>query len=211
MYKLFIILIIIYHFIKYINREPYTIYEIPNFLTDQECDELIKLSLPLLDSSNVYDGDTNKHDPDVRVSKQCWIYDNNQLAVSISDKIAKLTGQPKEHQEALQVVKYDKNGHFAKHYDACFGSATFCKRLNSGVGPRYMTVLIYLNDDYQGGGTSFPKIDQHIKPEKGKAIIFYNVNKDGTLIFESMHQGNKIESGTKWIANKWIRIPLNKN
>jgi prolyl 4-hydroxylase len=122
-----------------------------------------------------------------------------------------LTGKPIEHQESLQIVKYEKEGHFIGHYDACFGTADFCERLNSGIGPRYMTVLIYLNDDYKGGSTSFPRINQHITPEKGKAIIFYNVHKDGTLIYESFHQGNKIEDGTKWIANKWIRIPLDKN
>ena len=211
MYQFLIIFIIIYHFIKYINRKPYTIYEIPNFLTSQECDDLIKLSSPLLHESHIYDGEINKNDPATRISNQCWLLDNNILIDYISDKISTLTGRPKEHQEALQVVKYDKDGHFSEHYDACFGTSTFCERLNSGIGPRYMTVLIYLNDDYKGGGTSFPIVNQNIIPEKGKAIIFYNIHKDGTLIYESLHQGNKIESGTKWIANKWIRIPLNKN
>ena len=198
------------------GKTPYTIYEIPHFLTDAECDDLMKLSKPFLEDSDLYNGnmDINKKDginnPDVRISKQCWLHNSeNAFADWISDKVVTLTGRPKEHQEPLQVVKYEKGGHFSEHYDACYGPDTFCERMNSKIGPRYITVLIYLNDDYKGGGTTFTKINQHITPEKGKAILFYNVDKNGKHIYESMHQGNKIESGTKWIANKWIKIPIN--
>jgi len=210
MYLLFIILIIAYHVIKYKNKTPYTIYEIPHFLTNEECDDLMKLALPELKNSDVYNGNNDKNDPDVRISKQCWMPDTNPFANYISERVAKLTGRPQEHQEQLQVVQYEKGGHFAGHYDACFGTDSFCERMESEIGPRYMTVLIYLNDDYQGGGTSFPRVKQHITPEKGKAIIFYNVDKEGRLLFESLHQGDKIESGTKWVANKWIKIPIEK-
>ena len=205
---LFIILIIAYSIFKYWNSTPYIIYEIPNFLTHEECDKLMKLSTPLLENSNVYRGDTDTNDPNYRISQQCWLQDSVPFANYISEKVEKLSGHPKAHQEQLQVVKYEKGGHFNTHYDACFGTDTFCERLNSPIGPRYITVLIYLNDDYTGGGTTFPRINQKITPEKGKAILFYNVDEKGRLLFASLHAGNKIESGTKWIANKWIRIPV---
>lgn len=90
--------------------------------------------------------------------------------------------------------------------DACVGNNEFCNTMNSFVGPRYITFLIYLNDNFEGGHTNFPNINKSIIPQKGKAVLFYNVNKDGSIIPESLHQGSHIINGTKWIANKWIRL-----
>ena len=66
-----------------------------------------------------------------------------------------------------------------------------------------MTFLIYLNDDYTGGETVFPRINKVIPPEKGKAIIFYNTDVKGNKIDDSEHRGNHV-TGTKWICTKWV-------
>jgi prolyl 4-hydroxylase len=66
--------------------------------------------------------------------------------------------------------------------------------------------LIYLNDDFEGGETDFILANRTIIPKKGKAILFYNVDINLTLIPESVHVGRKVRNGTKWIANKWIRV-----
>ena len=106
----------------------------------------------------------------------------------------------------MQVVNYQKGGFFKPHYDACEGAKEFCHRMNGNIGPRYLTVLFYLNDNFDGGETVFPKINKTIKPKKGKAIIFKNVDDNGVVINQSLHGGEPILSGEKWIANKWIHI-----
>ena len=211
MYFLIIILILILIFL-FINLcsyffRSYDIQELPNFLTEEECDVLISLSKNRLVPSVVYNGNEDLYNTLDRKSDQTWLNDNEHHIVnSISDRIAKLTGTNKNNQELLQLVNYTENGFFNPHYDSCNGSKEFCKRMNAPLGPRYITLLIYLNDSYTGGETVFPKIGKSVKPEKGKAVLFYNVTPDGDVIDESLHGGNPVLSGEKWIANKWIRL-----
>ena len=73
-------------------------------------------------------------------------------------------------------------------------------------GPRYLTVLFYLNDNFEGGETIFPKINKLVKPKKGKAIIFQNVDNNGVIITQALHGGEPVKNGEKWIANKWIKL-----
>ena len=47
-------------------------------------------------------------------------------------------------------------------------------------GNRTKTVMIYLNDDFEGGGTNFPDIKKHIKAKKGSVLIWENM-KNGEL------------------------------
>ena len=95
-------------------------------------------------------------------------------------------------EENLQVVEYDIDNYYNEHYDAVYGPKSYCKEKSS----RLATILIYLNDDYIGGE----------KPEKVKAILFYNIDENNNVIKESLHKGNPIISGKKYICNKWIRI-----
>jgi prolyl 4-hydroxylase len=69
-----------------------------------------------------------------------------------------------------------------------------------------MTILVYLNDNFKGGETSFPMLDKKIKPEKGKAVIFYNTDTNGTILRKSKHAGIPVIEGEKWICNKWIHL-----
>jgi len=190
------------------NTKIYTIQEIPNFLTNEECELLIKLSEPNLIESKVYThAEDDSIDTSHRKSEQCWLKDNrHQVIENISKRVASLTNTQKDLQEDLQVVKYTTGGFFNPHYDACNGDKDFCKRMDGEKGPRYITFLIYLNDDFTGGETVFPNINKSVKPEKGKAVIFYNIDKDTKQILQdSFHGGNPVISGQKWICNKWIK------
>lgn len=210
MYVLVLVLLFIY---IYFELFPiYDIQEIPNFLSQDECDTLILMSKNRLTPSVMYNGNKDIYNTLDRKSGQTWLNDDEHHVVSsISDRVAKLTGTNKTNQESLQLVNYSQNGFFKPHYDSCNGSKEFCQRMNSPLGPRYITVLIYLNDSYAGGATVFPKIGKTVNPEKGKAVLFYNVTPSGVVIDESLHGGNPVLSGEKWVANKWVRLPSRSN
>lgn len=183
----------------------YTIEEIPNFLSQEECNRIIELSINNLSQSKLFkEGDSE--DLNVRRSKQAWLTGKEDpMLVTISERIAQRTNTNITDQESYQVVKYDKDGFYNPHFDACNLKVTEdCERMNRGRGPRYLTFLIYLNDDYEGGGTFFPELNQIVKPETGKAVIFYNVDDVGNVLPKSRHGGMEVTRGEKWIANKWI-------
>lgn len=185
----------------------YTITEIHNLLSPNECKLLQTIATEKgLQDSNVWGADSNVLQYNHRKSKQSWLKDEeHSLVAKISQTAAQLTGMPLNHQEDLQVARYQESGMFNAHYDAC-ENPTFesCKLMNNGGGQRLFTLLIYLNDDFQGGETHFPKIGYTIKPKKGSAILFRNVDDNDYIIEEAFHQGNPVKGGHKWIATKWV-------
>lgn len=82
--------------------------------------------------------------------------------------------------EAFNFVKYDGPGtHFKIHADH---------------GPTYVTtvsIVAYLNDDYEGGEIYFPRFDLTVKPKRGDIIVF-----PSTYIYE--HASQDMISGTKY-------------
>lgn len=83
--------------------------------------------------------------------------------------------------EAFNFVKYEGAGtHFKIHADH---------------GPTYVTtvsIVVYLNDDYEGGDIWFPRMDDlSIKPRAGDIVVF-----PSTYIYE--HASRDMVSGTKY-------------
>lgn len=212
---LIILAVLVYHYtynkemfvdgVKYADIPDYDIQEIPNFLTPEECNKIIELSNGKLFPSKVYSQNEDLLSNNSRISQQCWLTDDNPLIKDISERVKQVTNTIGQ-QEQLQVVNYPKGGFFSPHYDACEGDDSYCSRMNGSDGPRLLTVLFYLNDNFEGGETVFPRINKSVKPEKGKAVIFRNVDENGVIITQALHGGEPIKSGEKWIANKWIRI-----
>jgi len=191
-----------------LGRQDYEVLEIEDFLSEKECNQLIELSKnkELIQSSISNDKGERVIDNSIRQSVQCWLSNNdNSLVDIISKRIQEYIPLPLEHQEDLQIVKYNTNDFYKKHYDTPYHESAM-SIFNKFCGPRVATFLIYLNDNFKGGETEFIMINKTIKPKKGKAILFYNIDINLNLIPESIHVGKKINDGEKWIANKWIRV-----
>ena len=194
--------------------DGYTIVEFPNALSHEECDHIISLAETTgYEKSMVYEaekhGETGKVESlneEYRSGETCWLKNKDDEVVN---KIAKLseyvTKIPIDNQEALQVAKYNKNDFFKSHYDCCLmeSSKDNCIAMNRNAGQRRSTYMVYLNDDFEGGETEFEKIGIKVKPEKGKAILFWTTNDDESLIENSMHAGNSVTKGNKYICTKW--------
>lgn len=194
------------------TKDNYTVLEIPNLLSHEECDEIIKTSKEngMEDSTVLGYGNevTIEKDEKYRKSKQVWLPDSTgpifQKIANITEKLTKL---PVENQEMLQIVAYEEGGHFNEHFDGCvYNDKTYCDKINRNAGERKATLLIYLNDNFEGGETEFVHLDIKIKPKKGNAILFINTTDAQINIEESMHCGHPVRNGQKWICTKWIHF-----
>ncbi len=77
-------------------------------------------------------------------------------------------------------------------------------------GVRILTLFIYLNDVEEGGGTSFPLVNDRkgivVQPKKGWAVLWPSVldhapeSKDG----RTEHEALPVLKGLKYGANAWI-------
>ncbi|KAF3338797.1 putative prolyl 4-hydroxylase 6 isoform X1 [Carex littledalei] len=101
----------------------------------------------------------------------------------------------------IQVWHYGVNDSYGPHYDF------YENNEDKPGGNRVATVLIYLSNVTHGGETIFPKSQTTklkdesfsecasagyaIKPVKGSAVFFFNLNLDSTLDNSSLHQSCK--------------------
>ena len=81
-------------------------------------------------------------------------------------------------------------------------------------GQRLATVLLYLSDCAGGGDTAFKHLKIRIAPQRGNALVFWNVipgeagygSNRSRPHPHSLHAGMPVdEGGEKWVANLWLR------
>jgi hypothetical protein len=73
------------------------------------------------------------------------------------------------------------------------------------AGQRVVTFIIYLNDDYQGGETHFPRLGLSHRGRAGDALYFANTGPDGAPDPRTLHAGLPPTAGEKWLFSQWIR------
>ena len=204
-----IILLILYLLYKYIFDDDFDInkiYEYPNMITGEECNEIIHLAEPLVKPSPVIgEKGLNTVMNDVRTSHNTFLKNEHKVVQDIYDKLSNIIGIGKDHFEQLQVVRYQPGQLYKPHWDACYEEGK-CDEFMKRGGNRYATFLLYLNDDFTGGETYFPKRNKKIVPKKGTAALFFNLDENNIDKLEnSMHAGLPPTSGIKWMCNVWVR------
>ena len=198
-----------------ICNDPY-IYTIDNFLTEKECKFIINVSKDNLRLAGVSKMESDKGLETGkfkgRTNRSFWMLHNTYPeTLKIAKRIAKKIGCNYKHFENFQVIHYNVNEEYRYHYDAFNPDNKekynkFCKER----GNRLRTVLVYLNDVEEGGGTGFDSLDEYkegiiVEPKMGKMIVFNNVNDDGSLNMKSRHAGLPVIKGEKWAFNLWLR------
>lgn len=114
---------------------------------------------------------------------------------ALNRRIAAASGTDPAQGEPLQVLRYAPGQQYRPHLDAVPGIAN----------QRVWTMLVALNDDYQGGATVFPRAGVSFRGSPGDGLLFRNVDADGRADLSALHAGAPVESGVKLIASRWIR------
>jgi prolyl 4-hydroxylase len=133
-----------------------------------------------------------------------FIPDSNPVVDRFKQITSAITGLPITHQEKPNFIKYKKGGFYKPHFDGFTDNEGGIKIIKES-GQRMFSSILYLNDDFEGGETVFPKIDKVIKPSTGKVYIWRNAFDDLKLDEKSFHGGNPIEAGVKYIIVIWTR------
>ena len=167
-----------------------------NVLSDQECDELIRLSKDNMHRSKIGD---SRHENDMRTSSGMFFEEEHDILTTIEKRVASIMNIPVKHAERLQVLKYTPGQEYKAHYDY-FSAASKASKNN-----RISTLVMYLNDVEEGGVTFFPELDLSVSPKKGMAVYFEYFYGDQTLNERTLHGGAPVITGEKWVATQWMR------
>lgn len=171
------------------------IFEIPDFLSPAECTAFIAKSEAMgYEMAKINTGLSQRIVSHIR---------NNERVLHTDKSLAEsLWQQLKEHvpsqvgmsqaiglNELFRFYKYQAGQKFRKHRDESY------QRNETEFS--YYTFMIYLNDDFEGGSTTFQ--DQIIRPEKGKALVFAH---------QLEHEGSEVIKGIKYVLRTDVMYKL---
>lgn len=181
---------------------------IHGFATAPECRWLIALARPQLGPATVFDKLTGGQTLDPTRDNSYLVFrigEMNVLTEVIRQRISNATALPVPLFEPSQVLHYAVGQRFKPHHDFLDPANSAYHDSLGRFGQRIATFLIYLNDDYGGGETSFPRIGLNFRARKGDALFFANVTRDGRPDPNTLHSGLPPTSGEKWVFSQWIR------
>lgn len=198
------------------QSESPRIFMVEDFIPRFACDWLIKIADKRRKPSTIYDAATATliADP-ARTSESAEFraLEPDMLTQLVSRRIASAVGIPILNHEGTSILRYARGQEYRPHFDFIRPgpeSEAFAAEL-AVYGQRIATVLIYLNEDYEGGETAFPLIERRFRGKPGDALIFWNVTEGGELDRLTWHAGTPVTKGEKWLLSKWIRqkaVPL---
>jgi prolyl 4-hydroxylase len=180
--------------------QPIKVFD--NFISANDCDELLKLTEGRFKDSSVYTHDKGFIDKSARSSSNAFFKKSeNELIKKIENKVIDMLNIKLEQLEPLQIVKYEKGQQYKYHYDFFDETVNQKQRLH--------TFLVYLNDltETDGGATHFPLFKCRFFPFKTRAIYWENIDINGNLNKLSLHAGEPIlTDNIKYVLTIWTRV-----
>jgi prolyl 4-hydroxylase len=193
--------------ITVLQLEEHKLLEFPrisvfdNMLTAKFCERLIdKHSQTGMNKNSGYQSRVESHAQVTEEVENRGIslgvdpYDYDILATAIV-QAARI---PYSHIEAIDVYNYETGQFLAYHHDYPYDP----RQINyyKHGGDRVGTGIFYLNDDFVGGETYFPKHNVSITPKTG-SFLYFQQDYDEATNWSTIHESKKITVGTKWIAS----------
>ena len=184
------------------------VFTIPRFLSSGVCDWLIERARPNLQRAQTFNPRTGGAQVIEGRNHSCFGFNVAQSDVVIAivrARMAVLTGHSPHGFEDTSVLHYSPGEQFAPHYDFIEPNTQAALRDIASTGQRAVTFLAYLNEGYEGGETSFPRLGRSYKGNKGDALFYENVMPDGSPDRRTLHTGTMLRRGQKWLMSQWIR------
>ncbi len=176
-----------------------------NFLSHAECDALVSQARPRLSTSLTVDVATGSEMLHAARTSEGMFFARSEDGVvqRIETRIAKTLHWPVINGEGLQILRYTQGGQYLPHYDYFDPKEAGTPALLTRGGQRVGTLIMYLHEPAGGGATVLTDLNLQVKPLKGRAVFFsYGAAHPSS---QSLHGGEPVLEGEKWIATKWLR------
>ncbi|MGB5810365.1 MAG: CPBP family glutamic-type intramembrane protease [Polyangiales bacterium] len=186
-----------------VDTEKLQLYVLDEFVSDLECEQLIRIIDRRLRPSTVTKGGS---DARFRTSRTCDLsLLDEPLVATLDARIARALGVRESYSEHIQAQWYDVGQEFKAHTDYFDRGTPDFSAYTAEAGNRTWTFMVYLNDDLEGGSTKFHAIDLEFRPKRGQAVVWNNRRVDGMPNPDTLHSGTPVTRGHKIIITKWFR------
>lgn len=171
------------------------VFTVDHFLSESECDKYIRISEEIgYEEALVTSPSGHVRRTDIR-NNQRVMFQNREIADQLWQRASEFV--PAEYEgrsadgvnELLRFYRYDPGERFEWHQDFPY--------IADDGRQSYLTFMIYLNDGFQGGETSFddafsaePFDEFQVVPRRGMALFF---------VHETHHKGEPVTAGRKYV------------
>jgi prolyl 4-hydroxylase len=185
---------------------PIAVY--PGLLPASFCEWAIRRARPKLNRAKIYDATsarTTANDSRTNTSANFDLGATDLVLIGVQTRIAFATGSPPQHLEAISILHYAPGEQFTDHFDFVDPrSPGYGVEMQNG-GQRIATFLIYLNEGFEGGETSFPHFGFAYAGLRGEGLCFLNTTPEGNPNQQMLHSGLPPVNQDKWVVSQFIR------
>ena len=180
-----------------LDKEQPLVWTVESFWTPEQCAAFIaRIDDIGARPAPIMRGGKERYEPGVRNNSRV-MFDDQPLADAL-DELARPHIPPVMFAGAMRPAgicmnerfrgyRYEPGEQFAPHFDGSFKRDEREESL--------LTFMIYLNEGFGGGATRFEDFDVTVTPHTGLAIFFQH---------RLLHEGCRVESGTKYILRSDI-------
>ncbi|MES2638330.1 MAG: 2OG-Fe(II) oxygenase [Myxococcota bacterium] len=167
---------------------------IPGVLTASECaSHIARAEAAGFDEAPITTRTGFVRRPDIRNNTRVMV-DDAPFVATLWRKLARHAlpvpgATPIGLNERLRYYRYDPGQFFAPHHDGAF--------VRSETERTFVTVIVYLNDDYLGGETIVA--GEPVLPREGQALLFHH---------PVLHEGAPVDMGRKYVLRTDILYRL---
>jgi prolyl 4-hydroxylase len=189
-------------------RESPRLVTCAGFLPPAVCTYLIARATPKLVQAKVFDANKGVLKVDAMRSNTGAVFsviETDFVIQLVRARIAHAAQVAADALEPPEVLHYSVGECYRAHVDFFHPQLPNFAEQMRVKGQRIKTCLVYLNDDFEGGETEFPKLKIKYRGGVGGALIFENVRANGAGEMQTLHAGLAPTRGEKWLFSQWIR------
>jgi prolyl 4-hydroxylase len=165
------------------------VWTVPDVLAAEECTAIVaRIEAIGFEPAPITTAAGFVRRPDVRNNERV-MFDDAALAARVFQRVAptlpeRMFGamRPVGANERLRFYRYGPDQRFAPHFDGCFR--------RSACEESTLTLMVYLNDGFEGGETVFLDYEVSVVPRRGLGLLFQHA---------LLHEGCAVRSGVKYV------------
>lgn len=178
------------------------IFAIGNFFNEVECGRMIAITDAVAKPSRAFDAD---YASGYRTSYSGDVDPSDPFIKKLQRRIDDLLGIDPTYGETIQTQRYLPGQQFQPHADWFPSNTPYWEVEKERGGQRSFTAMAYLNPVEEGGSTDFQRLGLRFEPRAGTLLIWNNADEDGVPNPWTVHSGEPVVKGVKYVITKWYR------